>query len=170
MPPIWTTPRTWATGELVTAAQLNQHLRDNLDWLKAPAWAQHIGAGTGNYALAPVVNTWTLLHGDFDRSLTTLGGRVLIHAAALVNTTATGTTGLSLEIDGVMQGNTDGLAAVFGTGNAFLSFVFPAVLSAGPHTIRLMARLTTSGTITVYNHPSSSGQRLTPLFWIGEIA
>lgn len=26
----WTTPRTWAPGELVTAAMLNQHLRDNL--------------------------------------------------------------------------------------------------------------------------------------------
>jgi hypothetical protein len=170
MPPIWTTPRTWATGELVTAAQLNQHLRDNLDWLKSPAWAQHIGTGSGNYALAPVVNTWTLLHTDFDRSLTTLGGRVLIHAALMVNTTATGTSAFSLEIDGVVQGNTDGLAAIFGAGNAYLSFVYPVVLSAGPHTIRLMTRLTTSGTVTVYNHPSSSGQRLTPLFWIGEIA
>jgi hypothetical protein len=170
MPPIWTTPRTWATGELVTAAQLNQHLRDNLDWLKSPVWAQHIGTGTGNYALTPVTNTWTLIHSDFERSLTSLGGRVLIHAACLVNTTATGTTGLSLEIDGVMQGNTDGIAAIFGAGTAFLSFVFPVVLSAGPHTIRLMTRVTTAGTVTIYNHPSSSGQRQTPLFWIGEIA
>ena len=27
----WTTPRTWTTGELVTAALLNSHLRDNLN-------------------------------------------------------------------------------------------------------------------------------------------
>lgn len=26
----WTAPRTWVTGEVVTAAQLNTHLRDNL--------------------------------------------------------------------------------------------------------------------------------------------
>lgn len=26
----WTTPRTWVPGEVVTAAQLNTHLRDNL--------------------------------------------------------------------------------------------------------------------------------------------
>lgn len=26
----WTAPRTWTTGEIVTAAQLNVHLRDNL--------------------------------------------------------------------------------------------------------------------------------------------
>lgn len=29
----WTTPRTWATSEVVTAAMLNTHLRDNLNWL-----------------------------------------------------------------------------------------------------------------------------------------
>lgn len=29
----WTTPRTWVVGELVTAALLNTHLRDNLDAL-----------------------------------------------------------------------------------------------------------------------------------------
>jgi hypothetical protein len=31
----WTTPRTWTTGEVVTASMLNAHVRDNLDWLKA---------------------------------------------------------------------------------------------------------------------------------------
>lgn len=29
----WTTPRTWTTGELVTAAFMNAHVRDNLDYL-----------------------------------------------------------------------------------------------------------------------------------------
>lgn len=29
----WTTPRTWVAGETVTAAQLNAHIRDNLDFL-----------------------------------------------------------------------------------------------------------------------------------------
>ena len=31
----WTNPRTWVAGELVTAALLNTHLRDNLSALKA---------------------------------------------------------------------------------------------------------------------------------------
>ncbi len=30
----WTTPRTWGTGDLVTAADLNEQLRDNLAYLK----------------------------------------------------------------------------------------------------------------------------------------
>lgn len=29
---VWTAPRTWVTSEVVTAAQLNTHLRDNLLW------------------------------------------------------------------------------------------------------------------------------------------
>ena len=29
----WTSPRTWVAGETVTAAQLNAHIRDNLDFL-----------------------------------------------------------------------------------------------------------------------------------------
>lgn len=29
----WTTPRTWASLELPTAANFNQHIRDNLAWL-----------------------------------------------------------------------------------------------------------------------------------------
>ncbi len=32
----WTTPKTWATNDLVTAADLNLHLRDNLAVLKSP--------------------------------------------------------------------------------------------------------------------------------------
>ena len=33
----WTTPRTWTTGETVTAAIMNTHARDNLAYLKALA-------------------------------------------------------------------------------------------------------------------------------------
>lgn len=31
----WTTPRTWTVGEVVTAAQMNEQLRDNLNYLKS---------------------------------------------------------------------------------------------------------------------------------------
>lgn len=32
----WTTPRTWTTGDTITAALLNTHLRDNLNYLYDP--------------------------------------------------------------------------------------------------------------------------------------
>ena len=33
MTPVWTANRTWTDGEIVTAAMMNQYLRDNLDYL-----------------------------------------------------------------------------------------------------------------------------------------
>lgn len=35
----WTSPRTWVTGELVTAALLNTHVRDNISYLNT--WNQN---------------------------------------------------------------------------------------------------------------------------------
>ena len=32
----WTTPKTWATNEVVTAANMNTHLRDNMAFLGSP--------------------------------------------------------------------------------------------------------------------------------------
>lgn len=29
----WTTPRTWVVGEIVTAAEMNTHVRDNFSWM-----------------------------------------------------------------------------------------------------------------------------------------
>src|SRR5687768_10186599 len=40
----WTTPRTWVTNELVTAAQMNTHVRDNLTELRAGGIALASGA------------------------------------------------------------------------------------------------------------------------------
>ena len=34
-PPPWTAPRTWTTGDLLTAAQFNSNFRDNLLNLRA---------------------------------------------------------------------------------------------------------------------------------------
>jgi len=54
----WTTPRTWTTGEVVTAAIMNAHVRDELNFLNDPVRSQFllpvnaiIGAAT-NVALA----------------------------------------------------------------------------------------------------------------------
>lgn len=52
----WTAPRTWVVGEIVTAAQLNTHLRDNLA-ATAPALSAAKGdvfAGTAANAIGRV--------------------------------------------------------------------------------------------------------------------
>lgn len=56
MAAIWTTPRTWVAGELVTAALLNTHLRDNFDWtyarrLRYAQYSYTVASGTNNVAI-----------------------------------------------------------------------------------------------------------------------
>lgn len=41
----WTSPRTWAAAEALTAALLNTHLRDNLLWLR-----DRLGVASGGVA------------------------------------------------------------------------------------------------------------------------
>jgi hypothetical protein len=36
----WTDPRTWVTGEMVTAAMMNQHVRDNMRYLEVLAYVE----------------------------------------------------------------------------------------------------------------------------------
>lgn len=54
----WTTPRTWVAGELVTAAELNTHIRDDLSWLRSAGDWTYIGAsGAPAYQ-----NGWTSIN------------------------------------------------------------------------------------------------------------
>ena len=54
----WTAPRTWVAGELITAAVMNTHIRDNLAWLySGEAWREVRSAGAGGSSL--YVNGYT---------------------------------------------------------------------------------------------------------------
>jgi hypothetical protein len=56
----WTTPRTWSVGEIVTADELNAHIRDNLLYL--------FGGGTGGADSCRVhsLSDHTLPHNTWD--------------------------------------------------------------------------------------------------------
>ena len=66
----WTTPRTWTTGEIVTAALFNTHLRDNLN-VTAPA----VMTAQGDLLYASAANAPARLAKDANstRSLTNTG-------------------------------------------------------------------------------------------------
>jgi hypothetical protein len=66
----WTTPKTWASGYVVLAADLNTHLRDNLN-VTAPA----VMTGQGDLIYGSSANTPTRLAKDANatRSLTNTG-------------------------------------------------------------------------------------------------
>ena len=51
MPANWTTPITWNVDQLVTNTDLNQQLRDNLDYLLSPNHERIIRDNSGDAAL-----------------------------------------------------------------------------------------------------------------------
>jgi hypothetical protein len=54
----WSTPRTYVTGELITAAILNTHIRDQLTYLYGAR-----GVATMHFTSSNVSNVLTIAHG-----------------------------------------------------------------------------------------------------------
>lgn len=67
----WTTPRTWATNELVTASLMNEQLRDNMNALYSPNYNSVKTNTSGSTTSATFVSLASL-------SLTTSGRRCLL--------------------------------------------------------------------------------------------
>lgn len=68
----WTTPRTWTTGELVTAAFMNAHLRDNLnaviDGYFLPADVFVVGSGPALAAVGSAGGNTRMTAWAFDQT------------------------------------------------------------------------------------------------------
>lgn len=155
MTALWTPPRTWTVGELVTAGLLNTHLRDNLEFVKAQIDLPL------NFALASSAAAYTTgstSFADIDAAalkltLTTSGGAVLLgFSSHIKHSAAQGEMRLDWNIDGIRIGE-----ASYGTcflqaaaANAYLPVtqVLIRPLSAGTHTFKLQFA-TTSDTLTV---------------------
>mgnify|MGYP000872344999 CR=1 FL=1 len=149
MTPIWSQPRTWLTGELATAALLNQHLRDNLDWLKTPPVAVQFPTSTVVVTSTAFTDIWSPLN------LTTAGGGLLIGVVSTVSLAGVGQVGeYDLMLDGVSQGGTDGVlifyqpVANYYLNGSFTYYIPP--IAAGAHTIKLRARVAVSNTLSIY--------------------
>ena len=74
----WTTPRTWTTSELVTAAMMNTHVRDNLNFLA--------GWGTGHNADSRTFTNTGLL--DLDALTGGAGTMAAVTATVTTDTAA----------------------------------------------------------------------------------
>ncbi|HML24915.1 MAG TPA: hypothetical protein PKD09_24890 [Aggregatilinea sp.] len=145
----WTTPKTWNVNELLTAAALNTHLRDNLNALKEPP--------TG---IAAVPSTYTTTSTSFvtidaanlAATLTTSGGNVLI---GFTGAWAIGAVGylayLTITMDNVNVAGVNGVAltSVGGAVPLALNYLLTGV-AAGAHTFRLQWRVT-GNTATLYS-------------------
>lgn len=116
MPPIWTAPRTWNVGEVVTESHLNTHLRDNLEYLKQRddamqnLQAQHILTETTTNSTA-----FTDLHpSTFTHTLITSGAPVMIgFNGSWKSDTVGADCCLDIAVNGVRIGNITWGSALF---------------------------------------------------------
>ncbi|MEZ4667898.1 MAG: hypothetical protein R3E39_08290 [Anaerolineae bacterium] len=149
MTAVWTLPHTWSTGELATAALLNQHLRDNLDWLKAPPVAVYTPTANASTTSTSFVSTgWQV-------TLNSAGGGFFCWVRT-VQLASTGSYGqYDIEVDGVRQGAAYawglGLSyQVSGGGYQLLTFNhYVPPLSAGSHTFKLMFSVSGTGSVAL---------------------
>jgi len=160
----WTLPKTWAATEMITEALLNTHIRDNLNWLKAPPFAQVVLTAQ----ITTTSTSWTDATG-LSLNLTTTGGNLMVGFSGLVMSDASGrVVALTVDVDGVNQGATDGVLVVEA---AVQSTAFVMVLEnidAGAHTIKIRWK-TSAGTATMRAENSSAWNKVSPRFWVREI-
>jgi hypothetical protein len=71
----WTTPKTWEVDVPLSAAQMNTHLRDNLNALKSPPNSSYYTAGSYNTTSTSMVAVDST---NLDLTVVTNGGHVFI--------------------------------------------------------------------------------------------
>lgn len=77
----WTTPKTWTVGEVVTAANMNTHVRDNLTFLANPARVKTKRSATQNISHNVItILTWDQEYYDTQNmhSTTSLTNRLTV--------------------------------------------------------------------------------------------
>jgi hypothetical protein len=175
MPAIWTTPATWAVNQLVTADDLNEQLRDNLEFLKGPptgAYKANQGSdyGTSSTSFVNVDATnWAF-------SLDIAGGAVLMgfQGSVLGNTTSRRVY-FDVDVNTLGRlGADDGLVTVHNPNGSDARIVLAAFtylltgLPAGTHIFRLQWKVD-NGSAILYAGAGTANVDVHPQFWVREI-
>ena len=110
----WTTPRTWVSGETVTAALMNTHVRDNLTEVLPGGSAWTTPSFSAANFTASGSMTWTVAVGDVALNKYIIVGKTMHWHLVLVTTTGGGTpsTGLRVALPGgvTLVGGSRGVA------------------------------------------------------------
>jgi hypothetical protein len=131
----WTTPKSWAVNDLVTATDLNTHLRDNLQYLRdrkfySGLWSSTTPASTTNNTWSPMTSalTLTITHPNTPGfSLTYLAG--FFGSFSVNSTTAEWLIGISENGDSSTKYRQVGKAMV---ANVFAPVGGTFIISLGP--------------------------------------
>lgn len=174
MSPTWHAPLTWQVDQLVTEADLNSQLRDNLTFLKDPPTAFVRLDEASDYATSSDVFV------DVDRnrlalSLTTAGGDLLVvYFGMLKNSNSNGGVALDVNLDGTRIGRDDGLVVVDAGLRNWIPVSFMALarnLTAGAHQLYLQWRRNESnGVAGMLAGAGTANLDVHPQFWAREIS
>lgn len=162
MPAIWTPPITWNVDQLVTNDDLNEQVRDNLEYLLNPNHQRIIHNNGGNITL-----TNTLAFQDIDSTnlsitLDTHGGPVLVRFMGSAHTNGTGNP---CHLDVAVNGTRVGAAYTFGLltlacdAAAWIPVTMTLLvtgLPAGSYIFRPQWRTQASGTFTLRANTSDN--------------
>lgn len=167
----WTTPKTWNTGDPLTASDMNTHIRDNFEFVKSPPTASYKANEIADYqttssSFANVDNT------NFALTIITAGGLVLVGFSGNISASVSANINFDIEVDTVRQGGDDGyLCQNPGTTEEAIAFIIPiSGLIAGSHTFKLQWK-TSTGTASMRAGAGTSGGRDNhPIFWVREVS
>lgn len=171
----WTLPKTW-TNEPFTAADLNTHIRDNLEVLKNPASAIYdMNEGTD---LALTSTSWADMdatEGKLQHTITTNGGDVMVGFRSTINVSTNTIVYLDVSVDGADVAGGDGLIGeLINTGSNAVDgtiqfFHIIQGLAAGTYIFKMRYKVG-GGTVTFHRSAGTSTGNTMGQFWVREIS
>jgi len=91
----WTAPRTWLTGELVTASLMNTHIRDNLLhlYLFDLSGGRTVDVSTLSSSVSTTSTSWQQVNASWELNVSVTTGRLLLFCGATIHANNTGAGG-----------------------------------------------------------------------------
>jgi hypothetical protein len=157
MPAAWTTPITWNVDQLVTNTDLNEQLRDNMEYLLSPNHDSILRDNSGDYSITGVTSFQDIDSSNLSIDLETHGGPVWVHFQATGVLDNDEVLSLDLAVDGTRLGAffTHGLGRWLNpTGGVTLDLqvgfgLLLTGLSAGTYTLRPQWRTGSGDTVNL---------------------
>ncbi len=168
------TPITWTPGQLVTAANLNEQIRDNVSALKNPNVDTYLTNESSDFTTTST--SFTDVDGagaQFTLSFTlAVAAQVLVgFFGNVVSASGTARVYLDISVDGTRVGLDDGLIGAVAPNNTIgqpVSAVWLIeTLAAGAHTIILQWKVSGS-TLTMFAGAGTANADVHSGFWIKE--
>lgn len=168
----WTTPKTWVTGEALTAADMNTYIKDNqLALFDRPndSYVANEGADytTANTSFEDIDGT------NWSFTLTTTGAHLLAGLNAMCrHDTVNATVHFNIDIDGSPVEPDDGMFGMrFNVTSLRMNCSFTRLitgLSAAEHIIKLQWK-TTAGNVAMPAGAATAAQDVHPQFYVHEL-